>query len=94
MSARSGSATARTSASPVSKAPIAPRNDPLLQLRQHLQSYVHQLEANLARGSVDGERITPVARAGYTGQLSAFRACLADLNCALEGKSVERRPCV
>jgi hypothetical protein len=66
----------------------------VLQLREHLRSYVHALDARLARGTVDGERMTPATRAGYTGQRSAFSACLADLETALQGKNVERRPCV
>jgi len=79
---------------PPSSASTSARNDPLLQLRLNLQHYVRTLRARLASGQSDGAALRPDARAGYTGQHSAFSACLADLEDALEGKTVERRPLV
>lgn len=94
MSKLSRRTTAPTSEPQGSTASTARSRDPVLQVREHLRSYVHTLEARLKRGTVDGERMTPAIRAGFNGQYSAFSACLADLETALQGKNVERRPCV
>lgn len=94
MSRPSKRTTAQTSALQASTASTARSRDPVLQLRDHLRSYVYTLEARRTSDTVDGERLSPIARAGLNGQYSAFSACLADLEDALMGKNVERRPCV